>query len=391
MEDLSAALADANGDLILLGGGQPALIPEVQEVWGDAINGFLHASETAQKALGTYDPAEGAEEFREAFANLLNKEYGWSLTKRNIAVSSGGQNASFLLMNIFSGPEHPVLLPLIPDYIGYADQLVNGAEYIGVKGVREAHGDNQFKYRLDQKKIEAVEQCGLIALSRPTNPTGNVVTQQELAFLSDFALKQGVPLLVDNAYGDPLPGVNYVEETPFWKPHHIHLYSFSKVGLPGLRTGVVVAHESVIEQFSKATAITSLAPPSFAPAVLTPLIQNGELLKLCKQVILPFYQEKSVATQSELKRVFTAYGLDYQMHLSEGAFFLWLRFPQLTLSSKELYQILKEKGVLVIAGDYFYFGKDIVNEECNIRLNYAMPFDQVQKGIEIIARTLADY
>ncbi len=76
------------------------------------------------------------------------------------------------------------------------------------------------------------------------------------------------------------------------------------------------------------------------------------------------------------------------MHRSEGALFLWFWFPGLPITSQELYRRLKKRGVLVIPGDYFFFGLDQPDwphrNEC-IRVSYAMDETIVRDGLCIIA------
>jgi valine--pyruvate aminotransferase len=82
----------------------------------------------------------------------------------------------------------------------------------------------------------------------------------------------------------------------------------------------------------------------------------------------------------------------YAVHRSEGAFFLWLWFPELPCSSRELYQILKSRKVLVVPGEYFFFGLPdgawTHRSQC-IRMTFSMSPEIVREGIGIIGDTLA--
>jgi len=76
------------------------------------------------------------------------------------------------------------------------------------------------------------------------------------------------------------------------------------------------------------------------------------------------------------------------VHKPEGAIFLWLWFKDLPVHSTQLYQLLKEAGVLIIPGHDSFAGLDEDwphTHEC-IRVSYAQDEEQVKKGIEIIAR-----
>ena len=98
-----------------------------------------------------------------------------------------------------------------------------------------------------------------------------------------------------------------------------------------------------------------------------------------------FYREKSKVSLDIIQETF--HGIDYAVHKSEGAFFLWIWFRDLPVTTKELYNRLKERDVLVIPGEYFFYGLEEPwehQDQC-IRLNFAQPEDVVRKGIAIIA------
>ena len=80
--------------------------------------------------------------------------------------------------------------------------------------------------------------------------------------------------------------------------------------------------------------------------------------------------------------------LPYRVHRSEGAFFLWLWFEDLPITSRELYERLKSRGVLVVPGSYFFFGVDDPQwrhrDEC-LRVSFTMSDEIVRDGFRIIA------
>ncbi len=200
-----------------------------------------------------------------------------------------------------------------------------------------------------------------------------------------------MPLLLDNAYGTPFPHIIFNDVNPFWNDNTIVCLSLSKLGLPGVRTGIVIANEEVITQLSNMTAITSLAPGGVGPVVVNELLRQGLLTQLCDDVIRPFYQARCELAVKWLKQAVNDERL--HIHLPEGAIFLWLWFEGLSISSSELYSKLKERGLLVVPGHYFFPGQPAVNshgEQC-IRMNYVQSEDDLKKGIEILASTLRQY
>jgi valine--pyruvate aminotransferase len=276
-------------------------------------------------------------------------------------------------------------LPLVPEYIGYADLGVNEELFIAQQPVIEELPDGFFKYHVDFDALEIAPDVGAVCISRPTNPTGNVVTDRELAVLDELARTAGVPLIVDNAYGLPFPGIVFVEAQPIWNENVILCMSLSKLGLPGVRTGIVVANEAVVDALMRMTAVMSLAVGSVGPVLLENLLDSGEIIDWSRRFIKPYYSDKANFACTALKRELD--GVPFRIHVPEGAFFLWLWLPGLPITSAELYERLKRKGVLVISGHHFFPGLTRAwthQHEC-LRISFAQGHEVVEPGMRAIA------
>jgi valine--pyruvate aminotransferase len=389
MDDLGTALAEGR-DMLMLGGGNPAHIPGVQRYFRESMQGLLLDRGKFERTIGNYDPPQGNKEFIEEVAALLRREFGWNVSANNIALTTGSQSAFFILFNIFAGDfedstKKKILFPLAPEYIGYCDVGLTADLFTANKPEISHLDEHLFKYHVDFNNINITDEIGAICVSRPTNPTGNVLTDSELQKLSELARANDVPLIVDNAYGAPFPNIIFTEVKPLWNENTILCMSLSKFGLPALRTGIVVANEQIISLVSQVNAVMNLAPGSMGAVITTSLVRTGEIISLSREVIKPFYQKKAqVALQSVLEEMD---GLDFHVHAPEGAFFLWLWFPNLSISDKELYERLKKRSVLVVPGHYFFPGLKEPwqhKNEC-IRINYAQDEQIVTAGIKIIA------
>lgn len=396
MRDLGDALVNVNeGDeIFMLGGGQPASIPEVNETWRRRLAEIASDPEVTEKMLSNYEPPCGNVKYITAVAKMLKSNFGWDITEKNISITAGGQTAFFYLFNALAGTfkngkRKKILLPLVPEYIGYANQSVVGDLFLSIPPKIEKIGTDQFKYRIDFDAIEITDEIAAICASRPTNPTGNVLTDEEVEKLAQLARANNIPLILDNAYGAPFPNIFFADATPVWSESIILTMSLSKLGLPGTRTGIVVANEKVIAAISSMNSIIGLANGNIGQAITLPLMESGEMLNLCKNTIQPFYKYRSELAQQWVRESFVE-DVPYRMHLSEGALFLWLWFENMPITSEELYQRLKKRGVLIISGHHFFFGLEKEEEpwrhrdEC-IRLTYTMPEEVVKSGIKIIA------
>lgn len=396
MEDLGHALAMGGDHVRMLGGGQPAHIPEVDALWRTRLEQIAADPGQLEQMLGNYEPPAGNATFRAALAELFRERFGWQIGPENVAVTIGGQTALFFLFNALGGTfpdgrQKKILLPLVPEYIGYANQSVGGDLFRGVRPTVEMIGDHEFKYHVDFERLDAGEDVAAICVSRPTNPTGNVLTDAEVSQLAGIAEHRGIPLIIDNAYGAPFPNVVFSRATPLWNENIILTLSLSKLGLPGTRTGIVVAREEMISAITSMTSIVGLANTNVGQAITTPLIQSGEILRLSNEVIRPFYREKSRQAQGWVADYFDD-SLPYRVHRSEGAFFFWMWFKDLPITSRELYERLKRRGVLVVPGTFFFFGTDDADwrhrDEC-LRVSFTMDPEVVRDGLRVLADEVA--
>lgn len=396
MDDLGHALAEGGDDLIMLGGGNPSRVPAVEACLRQRMETLLRQGDAFERLVGNYAPPAGDRPFRRAVAELLRREFGWPVTEDNIALTNGSQTAFFYLLNMFAGPypdgtRKKILLPLTPEYIGYADAGIGDTAggdddiFISYRPEIDLLDDGLFKYRVDFDALAVTDEIGAICVSRPTNPTGNVLTDGEIDRLHGLARAAGIPLIIDNAYGLPFPGILYKDVRPVWDEQIIFCFSLSKLGLPGARTGIVVAAEPVAGAIGGANAILSLAPGNFGAAMALDLMESGDVIRLSREAIRPHYQRKAGLALDAARRALA--GLDARVHVPEGAFFLWLWFPGLPISSAELYQRLKARGVLVVPGHYFFPGLPghwAHRQEC-LRVSYAGDDAAVGRGLDIIA------
>jgi len=392
MHDMANVPEDGR-PLYRLGGGNPARIQAMNEVFAQQVHSFADSEVSFGESVSAYSAAQGHQKFTQSLAKLLNNHYGWPVSTRNIALTNGSQNAFFMLFNLFGGTtagvERKILLPMSPEYIGYEDVSVNAPLFVSQRPVIEKLDDQLFKYRLDKANISVAKNVAAICVSRPTNPTGNVLTDNEVAALDALAAQHDIPLIIDNAYGAPFPNIINVPATLSWHENIILSMSFSKLGLPGARTGIVVANEAVINAITQMNAVMNLSPSALAAGIMQPLFENGQVLELCEQHVRPYYHQRSEQALSWFRESFAS--LPALAHKPEGAIFLWLWFPELKITSAELYQRLKQQGVIVVPGHYFFPGLGDDNWEHKhqcIRINIGGDAQELRTGLDLIAREI---
>jgi len=390
MEDMGEGLRTPG--TVMLGGGNPAQIPAMNDYFQQLLQ-QMHDEGKLTDALCNYDGPRGKTVLLDALAEMLREHLGWQISPKNIALTNGSQSAFFYLFNLYAGrradgSKKRVLFPLAPEYLGYADAGLDEDLFVSAKPNIELLPEGQFKYHVDFEHLTITEDTGLICVSRPTNPTGNVITDEELMKLDVLAQQHDIPLLIDNAYGVPFPGIIFSDVRPLWNPNIILCMSLSKLGLPGSRCGIIIGDEKVISAIGNMNGIISLAPGSIGPAIANEMIKRGDLLRLSNDVIKPFYQQRVTETIAVIRRYLSADRC--LIHKPEGAIFLWLWFKDLPISTEVLYQRLKQRGVLMVPGHFFFPGLEHEwphTHQC-MRMNYVPDSETIEKGIKILAEEI---
>lgn len=408
MDDLGSALTE-DPSLLFMGGGNPGRIEAVQAAFAQRLSAMASNRDQRHQLLGVYQAPQGDMGFRDELARWLNREYGWGLGPENIAVANGSQSAFFVLYNLFAGVapdglERQIHLPLSPEYVGYRDIGLSDNFFSATKPMIERLPHGQFKYHVDFDALAISDSTAALCVSRPSNPTGNVISDAEVAMLDQLARARGIPLIIDGAYGHPFPALIEDSATAFWNDNTILMLSLSKLGLPGVRSGIVIARPDIAQAFSRANTVVSLACGTLGPQLLRGMLDDRSLHRLCGQEIQPFYSERR---KLAVRAVEAARGdLPLWIHQPQGAFFLWLWCENLPIDSFELYERLKARGVIVLPGNDFFIGTDSGNpsgasegastataipwahsKEC-LRISYAGDVQTIEAGIALIMSEL---
>jgi valine--pyruvate aminotransferase len=81
MDDLSNALT-SNNNIIMMGGGNPAKIPEIEAIFRQRLCCILDSQKEFTRFIGTYDSPSGEKDFLREMAAMLKRKFGWNLTER---------------------------------------------------------------------------------------------------------------------------------------------------------------------------------------------------------------------------------------------------------------------------------------------------------------------
>ena len=192
-----------------------------------------------------YPESDGSQLFRERVAQFYPE-----CKPENITVTNGGSEANYVTLWTLLEPGSRLAL-MIPNYMqawGLGRAYAGGVDTFKLILKKEA-GQNRWVLDLDGLKRAVTPKTNVILVTNPNNPTGAVLTADEMNAVVDVARKAGAWLVVDEIYrGAEIEGGT---SPTFWGRYEktIITSGLSKAfGLPGLRIGWVVAPPELIEE-----------------------------------------------------------------------------------------------------------------------------------------------
>lgn len=393
MKDVIETLrAGAGQDFINLSAGNPVILPEVEQLWRDCTAELLASSEYGEVTC-RYGSSQGYAPLIEAIASDFNQRYNLNLGDRNILITPGSQALYFYAANAFGGytAENQlkrIVFPLSPDYTGYGGISLTPEALLAYKPHLDIDSNaHRFKYRPDFSQLKINEDTGCVIFSRPCNPTGNIISDEEVEKIAALAQPYNVPVLVDSAYAPPYPALNYAAMNPVFGENILHCLSLSKAGLPGERVGIAVGDADIIEILQSFQTNACIHASRYGQAIAAKAIVSGRLATISKDIIRPHYQHKLEVLENTLDAALPS-DIPWYLHQGEGSIFAWLWLQDLPITDWEYYQELKKVGVIVVPGSSFFPGlsKDWRHKQECIRISLTATPDEIATAMKRLVK-----
>lgn len=336
---------------------------------------FRKALQTVMRRDGIealeYGDRRGYPPLRETIAHVLASQ-GLHTSPENILVTAGSQQALSLVSQVLLQPGDTLLVET-PTYYGALD-LFRALNFRPV-GVPVDSGGMQ---------VDALE--ALIERHRPKliytipnfhNPTGTCLTEARRRKLLLLADRFGIPVLEDDFVGDLRYEGRAVPALKALDPggQVIHIGTFSKMLMPGLRVGFIVADGPVYQALVRFKRVNDLATSSLIQRALRDYVTIGRYQAHLRRSIQIFRKRRD-AMLSALRRHLPA---GWRAETPQGGLFLWVRLPG-TLSADDLLPLALREGVDFLPGSAFFLNPAEGREW--IRLNFAAQGEQaIETGI----------
>jgi aspartate/methionine/tyrosine aminotransferase len=318
-----------------------------------------------------YAHANGNPELRENIAALYS-----GCTASHVLVTVGAIEANYNSLHTLLNPGDEMAI-MLPNYM----QIWGVAKNLGLKmNVFHLCEENGWQVNLDELKQAVTPKTKLIAVCNPNNPTGYILTDEEMDAIIDAAEGVGAWILADEVY----TGAERItdEETPSFYGRYdkvIAAGSMSKAyGLPGLRVGWAVGPTDAIEKIWRRHEYTTLSTSIFSNKLAALALSDDVRPRIIQR------------TRDYIRKGFPLLQqwIDHQkdtfrMVPPQAAAIAFVGY-RLDINSTELAnKLIQEKSVLIVPGDHFGMDKFI-------RISYGLPQNFLKEGLNRIQQLVTE-
>lgn len=357
-------------NVISLGVGEPDFITP----WNVREAGIY----SLEKGHTHYSSNAGFIELREEIVKYLDRKFALSYNaKDDVLVTVGGSEAIDLALRALVGPGDEVIVPE-PSFVAYKGcTAFTGATSVTI----DLKAENDFKLTKEELENAITDKTKVVILPFPNNPTGAIMTREELATIVEVLKDKDIIILSDEIYSELSYDGDHVSIASFpeIKDKTIIINGFSKAyAMTGWRLGYAVGHPILIDAMKKIHQYAIMCSPTTAQYAAIEALKNGD--DSVKEMAREYNRRRRVITSG-----FRKMGLDCFEAL--GALYVFPCIKSTGMTSDEFCEkLLLEERVLAVPGSAF--GKC---GEGYIRACYAASMDDIKEAIKRITRFVENH
>ncbi|RKY86472.1 pyridoxal phosphate-dependent aminotransferase [candidate division KSB1 bacterium] len=342
----------------------------------------VNIREAAKKALDEgwthYGPANGLPELRKAIAEEVSKTRGIPVDPDEVVVTPGAKPIMFftILALVNEGDEVIYPNPGFPIY----ESVIN---FVNAKAVPiPLREENEFRFDINEFKSLVTEKTRMVIINSPQNPTGGVLTKEDLVEIANTVKNKNIMVLSDEVYIRILyEGEHHsIASLDGMKEKTIILDGFSKTySMTGWRLGYGVMPKDLAAHVTKLMVNSNSCTCSFSQRAGIEALKGPqeESYKMVEQ----FHKRRDVIVDG-LNKI-----KGFKCLKPKGAFYVFPNIKETGKSSKELESILlNEAGVAALSGTSFgKFGDGY------LRFSYANSIENIEKALERIDNVVSKF
>ena len=303
------------------------------------------AIESLEQGRTYYTANSGLPKLRAAISDYMQRRFSLSYSpKDEILVTVGGSEAIDVAMRAVINPGDEVIIPL-PAFVCYEPI----AKMAGAKTVIiNTKAENNFKLTPEELRGAITEKTKLLVLPYPNNPTGAILTREELSALAQVLRGSNILVLSDEIYAELTYGRTHVSiaNVEGMQERTILVSGFSKAyAMTGWRLGYLCAPAPLLSEMTKIHQYAIMCAPTVSQFAAIEAMNNGDedIARMRAE-----YNRRRILIHEGLREI----GIDSFM--PEGAFYIYPNIGKFGLSSEEFCErLLYEEKCAIVPGTAF--------------------------------------
>ena len=320
-----------------------------------------------------YTPASGIREAREAVAGFVSRTLHADVDWNDVVLVPGSKNVLLFTLLACIEPGDEVILP-DPGYPAYASQV----DFIGaIPKTVTLREDKDFRLDLDELASLVTPKTRMLIINTPQNPTGGVLTKEDVDFVCDLVKKHDLMLVSDEIYSQLVYGFHHVSplSEPGMRERTVLMDGLSKsYAMTGWRLGYAVAPVELAKKLDQLMINSSSCAAGFTQMAAIEALSAPESEHAVSRMVKVFEHRRNLIVDG-LNKI-----PGVRCARPQGAFYAFPNIEGTGFNERELAdRLLSEAGVAVLPGTAFgEAGKGF------IRLAYTQSEDELEKGLERI-------
>ncbi len=326
-----------------------------------------------------YAPTPGIPPLRDALAAKYTDVYGLPTEAAQVVVSPGGKFSCHLTVLAVCSPGDEVIVPA-PYWVSYPEMVKLAGATPKMVLATDATG---FKLTPEMLEAAITPKTKLLILNSPSNPTGAVYTADEMAAITDVAVKHNLYIMSDEIYEHLLyDGVTHVSPASLSaeaRERTIIVSGFAKTfAMTGWRLGTIIAPEPIAKAVAKLQSQTSSNATTFAQWGALSAYTEADKTKAALDEMLVAFDRRRKLVHAGLNAID---GIDCL--LAQGAFYLFPNISSFGLDDLTFCErLLDEQKVAAVPGSAF-------GAPGFLRISYATADETLQKGLDRLGKFCA--
>lgn len=352
-------------DAISLGVGEP----DFDTPWHIREEGIY----SLEKGKTFYTSNSGLKELKEEICNYLKRRFYLNYeAEKEVLVTVGGSEAIDIGLRAMLDPKDEVLIPQ-PSYVSYLPCVLLAG---GTPVIIELQEKDQFKLTKEQLLTAITEKTKVLILPFPNNPTGAVMSYEDLKDIADVIIEKDLFVISDEIYSElTYKGTHTsIAQFPGMKERTIVINGFSKsYAMTGWRLGYACGPEEIIKQMIKIHQFAIMCAPTTSQYAAVEALRCGDI---DVETMREAYNQRRKFLVTALREI----GMDCFEPF--GAFYVFPSIKSFGMTSDEFATVLlKEEKVAVVPGTAF--------GDCGegfLRISYAYSIEDLKVALERIKR-----